>query len=57
MGSYIAEIAIRAGSRITYQQTYRRDHFTVWSDPDICLASVVAVYPVETQEDRFNGSN
>jgi hypothetical protein len=57
MGTHIAEIAIGASSHIAYEQTYRRDHYTVWGDPDVCLASVVAVYPVATQEDRVNGND
>jgi hypothetical protein len=45
-GKYIAEIAAAGVVGITYEQSFGAGHYTVWSEPAICVANIVATYPV-----------
>jgi hypothetical protein len=45
-GKYIAEIAATGVMGITYEQSFSSGHYTVWAEPAICVAHVVAIHPV-----------
>lgn len=47
LGTFIAELLIPEGSTIRYERTgQRRGHYTLWGEPGLLLACVIAVRPV-----------
>jgi hypothetical protein len=47
LGSFIARLNVHEGGAITWEQTYRSDHFTLWGNPEALFACVEWVRPVE----------
>lgn len=50
-GTFIAEVAIPADGRITYERTGKNaGHYTVWGDADEIAHCVISVVPVHEEE-------
>lgn len=45
-GKFVAEIAVADIPGITYEQSFGPGHYTVWAEPAICAANVVAIFAV-----------
>lgn len=46
LGSYIATLQVSDDSTIRYRKTLGENHYTIWGEPAVLLASVVEVAPV-----------
>ena len=57
-GDFIAEVAIPADGRITYERTGKSaGHYTVWGDADTIVQYVISVVPVREEETVPRGSD
>lgn len=45
-GKFIAEIAVEGVPGITYEQSFSLGHYTIWAEPAICVANIVAIHIV-----------
>jgi hypothetical protein len=45
-GKHVAESAVASVTGITYEQSFGAGHYTVWAEPAICVANIVAIYSV-----------
>ena len=47
LGNHVAELRLAVDDEVRWERTtHGRGHYTVWGDPDLLLARVVAVWPV-----------
>lgn len=57
-GEFIAEVAIPADGRITYERTGKNaGHYTVWGDADEIVRCVISVVPVREEETVDRGDH
>ncbi len=47
LGAYVAEVGVGRIAGVQYEPSFAPGHFTVWAEPDECLANVMRAYPVD----------
>src|SRR5262245_19780566 len=47
LGSYIADVGVAAIAGVKYEQSFAPGHYTVWAEPDECLAQIRRIHPVD----------
>ena len=53
-GKFVVEIAVAGIIGRTCEQPFSPGHYTVWAEPAICVANIVAIHPVH---DAAKGSD
>lgn len=57
-GNFIAEVAIPADGRITYERTGKNaGHYTLWGDADEIVRLVISVVPAHEEETEHRGND